>query len=914
MSFRVPLVPLMILVGVWSSPSVPQARAAVATMIQHPAVVSATALGQRSLLDLDDEEEPPPKPAIGEAPRSRAEPGEAAQADPAGSRKGLEPEEEPALEPSGKAATPTVPDGIPKPPPPDRADRHRGLAEEEDTEWPPVCDIVYASLSPRGSMTPRRVELLPHLIRPPFPAARQYEFKMIASGGTGYLVIRPFGVQVSSIRYYEEMMLERAAQEFGVKTHELSESGKRFPGLSDPQRAAAAERTIDLLQMAIAEHDSAVQRFLRIGPQWRELRDALCRAWFNVNMSQIEAAFQQQQYPHALAACDRLRGHPALKFEDQGEVREVLEQILLGPAGEAIDRGDYAEAQRLLDELQRRYPLAPGGRAAAVQQRLTGIARSLAKRAVAEKDPRLLDEAASVWPQLQGLDQLRRQIVEDYPVLHISSSVLPNGLSPLSAQSVVDRYAVSLMFESLVRWKSDPLIGPHYTPQLAAGRPEPLARGRRFRLPRCAWSETDDGTLNLCTQEDVFWTVQLLTRLKPPGYPRAWESLFAGVDNSQTADPFQVAMVLKHDYWQPLSLMDFKVMPKSSFPQGGNSQEVEAFNQHPVGTGPYRLQKVEPGRRITFNANPYYRKPGLPRIREIVWHRMDDIEAHNEFLKGNLHLICGVRPTQVVELRNQRKNVVTLPTPQVSFLAVNHRHRVLQNLHVRRALAHGIDRQRILDTCFRAGHALQDHAPLNGPYPPSSWAFNPRVPAYDPASAATFVKLAQDELGGQVPQLRLLYPDRDPAVGQACSEMQRQWAAVGLKVEIQAFDPLLFPRLVTERHAFELAYWTHGYEDESYWIWPWFDPEDVGPNGSNYLGYIPPEELHSLFAELVTKKQFLDIRAATHKIHGFLADRAVIIPLWQLDTYVAVSPLLKAAKFDSFRFFDEVEQWSVTSK
>ena len=916
----------LLLAGLLTLGLVAPAPAATLGLVSHVAVVSAAALGQRSLLDMDEEEETPLKPEAKSskppaAPAVKSEPGAARPETPPVTEKpastpavGVVESEEPPVGPVGKPAPPPGPVGVSKPsppkPPPAKVSR---AARDDEAEQMPVCDVVYCSLGERRASAARRVKLLSNLIRPPFASGREYEFLAVGSDGKGYHVIRPFGMWISTIRYYEELILQRAAQEFGVAEDELSAPGTIFTGLSDPQRTEAAERTVALLQTAIAEHDSAVERFLRIGPQWRELRDPLCQAWFNVTMSQITELFQQRQYPRATAACDRLLGHPALKIQDQLSVREMLEKMLLGPAGEAVERGEYAEARRLLDEFQRRYPLSPGERVAALRQRMTEIAKSLAERAVAENNPRLLDEAATVWPQLRGLDELRRQIVKAYPVLHCSSSVLPQGYSPLSAASALDRYAVSLIFESLVRWTHDPQAVPHYTPQLAEGRPVPLARGRRFCLPRCTWSESADGTPNHCTQEDVFWTAQLMAKLNPPGYPRAWEKLFAGVDTSQTNDPFLVSLMLKRDHWQPLSLMDFMILPKSSFPQGGDAQEVEAFNRQPLGTGPYRLAAVEPGRQIKLVANPYYRKSGLPKIREIVWHRLDDLEAHAEFLKGDLHLIFGVRPTQVVELRNQGKTVATLATPRICFLAPNHRVRALQEVNLRLALAHGIDRQRILNTSFRPGQAAQDHAPLGGPYPIRSWASNPSAAAYNPANAKSYAKLAQEALGGQLPKLRLIYPDRDPAVGQACSEMQRQWQALGIAVDLEAIDPVQFPRLVTGNHGFELAYWTHDYEDESYWIWPWFDPDDAGPHGSNFMGYVPPEELRTLFAKLIEQKQFTELRAATHKIHQYLADKAVIIPLWQLDTYIAVSPVLRDAKFDPFRLFDEIEHWSVAA-
>ena len=47
--------------------------------------------------------------------------------------------------------------------------------------------------------------------------------------------------------------------------------------------------------------------------------------------------------------------------------------------------------------------------------------------------------------------------------------------------------------------------------------------------------------------------------------------------------------------------------------------------------------------------------------------------------------------------------------------------------------------------------------------------------------------------------------------------------------------------------------------------------------------------LASLLADLTLKKHFPQIQATGHKIHEHVAESAIVIPLWQLGTYVAIS-------------------------
>jgi len=72
----------------------------------------------------------------------------------------------------------------------------------------------------------------------------------------------------------------------------------------------------------------------------------------------------------------------------------------------------------------------------------------------------------------------------------------------------------------------------------------------------------------------------------------------------------------------------------------------------------------------------------------------------------------------------------SVPNRRIYFLAVNHANPILgRNPALRLAIAHAINREAILNACFRAELSPAPHRSLNGPYPPASWAFNPELKA-----------------------------------------------------------------------------------------------------------------------------------------------------------------------------------------
>jgi ABC-type transport system substrate-binding protein len=457
-----------------------------------------------------------------------------------------------------------------------------------------------------------------------------------------------------------------------------------------------------------------------------------------------------------------------------------------------------------------------------------------------------------------------------------------------------------------------------------------VERGRGFLLPHCFWPAGDGGHV-ACTVEDVRWSVKLLVDRGRPGYSPAMARLIEGVQGSAEGDPRMALVTFRRDHWQPLSLMDFPVLPHPGpSAEQDLASQLARLRQNAAGTGPYRSAPGDDPDMLRLVANPLYRKAGLPRIREIVFHRLDPTAAQDLFLQGRIHLIYGVPPEQAVELRDQGRQVVCLKTPSVWFLAPNYRRPALRSRNLRLAVAHAIRRREIIDQCFRAGAGADDHAVLTGPYPAESWACSPDVSLFDPRDdaareleaerARTLAELARKELGTSDLSLDLLYPEGDAQTRQACEQIRAQASEVGIALRLVPLATSEFYRRVVDEHEFDLAYWRHDFDDPTYWIEPLVDqdPEARRPGGPNFMGYTQDETTAGLFAELRLHKHFPQVRQVTHRIHEQVARNGVLIPLWQLGTYVAISRSVhpkdrhgNAITLDPFDPFGNVEHWEL---
>jgi len=858
-------------------------------------ILSSAMIGQTSLLDLGDEEE---EPALTD--KTKAAPLPAAN---------VEEEEE---SPAGVALPPPlVRGGV------DQLGDVPGVeASKVTVETEEVCDLIQQSLN--GRVLNHKVKLLRNKLSLPPTFGRKIEVMRIGAGDKVHP--RTFASEeITRAWYYEERMLKRVADELEQEVSEVTRA-QGLMDLSHPVIMKRAQRAITLLTIALAEHESAKERLIRDGNEWDDLRFPLANVLFRLQLSRIKLLVDQGQNQKAMAACDVILKQGDLGPGPANLILGFFEQMLLHPALSSLERNDFEAAADALETFSARFPGQPNALASQVRARLISEAETLVAHAQSERNPKLLEEAARVWPQLRGLESMRSKIIEDYPILRCAYASLPRSYSPLSARTPVERHAAALMFESLVRWREESRAGAHYVSQLATTRPLPLARGRAFRLPRAQWSDSQPDDPNLCTTEDVLWTVRLMKQVHPFGFSSAWGGLLEDVASSSgnAPDPFRVSIFLQTDHWQPLSLMDFPILPKTSFPTcGGNIEELDAFAKHPVGTGPFLLEDPggdgEPAR---FVANPFYRKSDRPYVREIQFLETDSFQALEGFRKGDIHLIYDVRPAHVAELKKQRMNIVKLPARGIYFLAPNHRHLKLKNPDLRLAIAHAIDRKNILDNVFRPGDATTDHAPLNGPFPRKSWACNKQVPDFSLASAEIHLAKARQALGS-IPKLRLLYPVRDQAdteTKKACRLIQQQLAAVGIDIELVDLPPNDFVSRVVEKHEFDLAYWRHDFKDETYWLWPLLNPADGNMGGANFMGYVPDAQLTDLFARVLSHKMFRTIQTNTHEIHRALSREAVMVPLWELDTYVAVGDTVQDAQFSAMTFFENIDSWKIRAE
>jgi ABC-type oligopeptide transport system substrate-binding subunit len=686
-------------------------------------------------------------------------------------------------------------------------------------------------------------------------------------------------------------------------------------GVPDSQKFEMLQHAERALEAVVRFHESALKRKIRDGQGWSEVKKELLARLQAVQLDKLQILKETKNWPAAFALATDLTG----KYSGDKEFQNKLAEPLAALAAEPLGSGDYVEVGRRVAILESIFPNHYAlnqvrNRLKTKAEELRAEAEQLQSQGKSSEAFAKIRNAQKIYPPLPGISDLLTKLASTSPMrLVVAVRELPENLSPALAYTDSEKQAVELLFEGLIKLTPviDPAVGQpaqRISLGLAAQMPRQIPLGRSFQIaPNAHWS---DGSL--LTVSDIRRTAYLLCDPKWSARDPEWAQLMSGGDGVRSeSDGLHVSLSLTQGILDPLSQMDFKIVPE----QVTTINDPE-FAKHPVGSGPYKFQgRDEKG--CTFVANPYFEgrpgKTGLPAIREIRFVQSSDPAKEFQSAPPELHVLLDVSPERYIALRSQRGiRWEHLRNQRIYFLAVNHRKAELQSERLRKAIACAIDRSAILRECFNSEPPKIDR-PLTGPYPPGTWACSSASEdLLDVSKAKAHAKNAKPP--GR--KLSLKYPADDPAVKKACEQIRKQVEAldIGITLELEPRSPHDLRRDVEGLHEFDLAYYSYDYPTPAYWLWPLFDPQGVAPGGRNYLGYQNPQ-LDSYFHRMMAHRDFAVVCEETQHINALLKDQMPLIPLWQLDTHIAIHDSVKCPDLsrlaDPLMIFADIEKWSI---
>ncbi|MCG2633660.1 MAG: ABC transporter substrate-binding protein [Gammaproteobacteria bacterium] len=204
---------------------------------------------------------------------------------------------------------------------------------------------------------------------------------------------------------------------------------------------------------------------------------------------------------------------------------------------------------------------------------------------------------------------------------------------------------------------------------------------------------------------------------------------------------------------------------------------AQPFNQSPIGSGPFE-----------FSAWP---EPGVLQIKRRADGQtfsfitvQDPTVRVVKLLNRELDLLQNDLPPELVDMLDARAeiDVVDKPGSNFSYLGLSLADPLTGNLKLRRAIAHGIDRQTIIDYLWH-GRAR----PAEGLLPPRHWASPKNLPAYDYDPELARQLVAEINPGGK--PLELSYKlSNVPLRLRIAAVIQQQLGAIGIDLKLQTYE------------------------------------------------------------------------------------------------------------------------------
>lgn len=298
------------------------------------------------------------------------------------------------------------------------------------------------------------------------------------------------------------------------------------------------------------------------------------------------------------------------------------------------------------------------------------------------------------------------------------------------------------------------------------------------------------------TARDCVWTINAINNpannvQSRYGYDR--------IAKAQATDDYTVVLHLKRPFAPLLTLVlapqGFPILPRHLLAKYPDFNHVN-FDQQPIGSGPYVVDRWIHGDRVVMHANPYYFK-GKPKIERLTIRFVPDAQAALNMLQA--HEIAGYfnaqdysQYPQLLALKGYR--TAARPVAGVGSIIFNTQDPATADPRVRRALAQAIDIKSIVAKAYRG--AVQSAGAARGLF---FWAYDPQaypdIP-FDSSNARSLLDSAGWKAGadgvrrknGAPLAVQMIIQAGTPAeavIGNAVTQYER---AVGVRVTLKQFN------------------------------------------------------------------------------------------------------------------------------
>ncbi len=318
----------------------------------------------------------------------------------------------------------------------------------------------------------------------------------------------------------------------------------------------------------------------------------------------------------------------------------------------------------------------------------------------------------------------------------------------------------------------------------------------------------------------------------------------------------------------------------------------EDFNTNVIGTGPFMLESWAADSEVVLVANPDYWEgaPNLDEVRYVII--VDETVAHMAFDACEIDVMAFTQPEKVEEYRNRDDvKLQYMPTTAIYTWHLKIDEAPYDDLRVRQAIAHAIDKQLFIDE-IRGGTATIANSILA----PDLMGHNPDVPKYeyDPDRSRELLADAGYPDGftttALVPETEL---DREVA-----SVVQAMLAEVGIDMQIEIMDMATWTAATTAGETPMGRTSIGGRPDPHIVLHTFFHGARTPPDGRFFAMYYDGDDLLDAAAIEMDPERRRELYEEWEM--RFMTDLPSI-PIFHSDTMAVTKPHVENWEHDQYR-------------
>ena len=325
------------------------------------------------------------------------------------------------------------------------------------------------------------------------------------------------------------------------------------------------------------------------------------------------------------------------------------------------------------------------------------------------------------------------------------------------------------------------------------------------------------------------------------------------------------------------------------------------FNHPDVVSGPYMVTDYDTDHYISYVANENYWK-GAPKIEKLNIKIVDSSQVYAGLQSGEIdvthHTMTNI-PQEDMESIEALDNVNVVYGSPVTNQSIFIQTANIPDQKVRQALVYAIDRQKIVDELLK-GHGEVVEGFLSSASPYYDDSITPY--GYDPEKAKALLEEAGWD-GSKT--LRFFVNSGDGTFVNAAQVIAAQWAAVGVKAEVQTVDLATLMSMAgsTDYDLFAVQY-----------TYPPIDPSvDIAwllSGAESWTGYSDPS-IDEALGKVGTTEDIAGLKELYSTIDKKVQEDVPMFSAYIISAQGAVNKRLTNVHANVYGFFNNIQEWDV---